>query len=84
MGTELTIGFDGLSDSYQDMRIEVVEAAAPLVQVRDSARAVKSGKRFNSSSVHGSFEGTVFTGGEMHCAKGSNASRSMAAYFFRS
>ncbi len=60
------------------------EAAASLVQVRNCARTVKSGKRFNSSSVHGSFEGTVLTGEETHWVKGSNASRSMAAYFFRS
>ena len=82
--TEPTIGFDGLSDSYRVVRIEVKAATAPLIQVRDRARAIKSGKRFNSSSVHESFEGTVLTGVEMHCAKGSNASRSIAAYFFRS
>jgi hypothetical protein len=63
--------------------IGTLEGVEPPAQGRDR-RAAKSGKRFNSLSVHGLSEAIAFTGEEMHCTKGSNASRSIAVYFFRS
>ena len=55
-----------------------------LFQERRSARGAKRGKRFNSSSENGSFKHLMSTAFGAHCTNGSNASRNIAAYFFRS
>ena len=45
--------------------------------------AAKRGKRTNSSARRGSFESASEMRSGVNCSKGSNASRSMATYFFQ-
>jgi hypothetical protein len=49
-----------------------------------SARGAKRGTRFNFSSENGSFKQLMSTAFGARCTDGSNASRNIAAYFFRS